>query len=63
MLIDSHNAPVCEPVWDLFHHAVQRWGAKPTLIEWDQDLPALNVLLDEAARAGAALEEHHAIAS
>ena len=38
-------------VWALFADVVQRFGRRPTLIEWDTDLPPLAVLLDEAARA------------
>jgi uncharacterized protein (UPF0276 family) len=51
ILVDTHNAPVAEPVWDLYRTAVARLGPRPTLIEWDTDLPPLAVLLDEAARA------------
>ncbi|APW44595.1 DUF692 domain-containing protein [Rhodoferax saidenbachensis] len=51
IVIDDHGSRVCDPVWDLYHHAVQRFGAVPTLVEWDTDIPALDVLLDEAARA------------
>lgn len=51
LVIDDHGSRVCEPVWDLYAHARDRLGAVPTLIEWDTDLPALAVLLEEAARA------------
>ena len=51
LLIDSHGAPVDEQVWDLYQHAVSRLGPMPTLIEWDNDVPALPVLLQEAVRA------------
>jgi hypothetical protein len=50
-LIDHHGASVAPPVWDLYRAALARFGAVPTLVEWDTDLPALDVLLDEAARA------------
>jgi hypothetical protein len=50
-LIDHHGAAVAPPVWDLYRAALARFGAVPTLVEWDTDLPALDVLLDEAARA------------
>jgi uncharacterized protein (UPF0276 family) len=53
MLIDTHGAGVANEVWDLYGEAVRRFGAKPTLIEWDTDIPALDVLLGEAARASA----------
>ena len=52
-LIDTHGSLVSEPVWSLYAHACGRFGPKPTLIEWDTDLPALDVLLSEAARANA----------
>jgi uncharacterized protein (UPF0276 family) len=51
IVIDDHGSRVCAPVWALYRHAVARFGAVPTLIEWDTDVPALDVLLDEAARA------------
>lgn len=58
ILIDTHNQPVCEAVWELYRRAIRRFGATtPTLIEWDSDLPPLRVLLDEAARADAILTE------
>jgi uncharacterized protein (UPF0276 family) len=52
-VIDHHGDRVAEPVWRLYEAALQRFGAVPTLIEWDTDLPALNVLLAEADRAAA----------
>jgi uncharacterized protein (UPF0276 family) len=52
-LIDHHGARVAPPVWDLYRAALARFGAAPTLVEWDTDLPPLDVLLDEAARADA----------
>jgi len=50
-LVDTHGSPVAEEVWNLYARARARFGARPTLIEWDTDLPALDVLLAEAARA------------
>ncbi len=55
ILIDDHGSRVGEDVWALFDEIVQRYGPRPTLVEWDTDLPALDVLLDEARRAGRAL--------
>lgn len=63
ILIDTHNQPVCPAVWTLYHQAVQRFGPIPTLIEWDTDLPDLVVLVVEAGRADAILEERHAQAA
>ncbi|WP_310564419.1 DUF692 domain-containing protein [Hydrogenophaga sp.] len=53
IVIDDHGSRVVDAVWALYRHAVQRFGAVPTLIEWDTDVPALGVLLDEADRARA----------
>lgn len=50
-LIDTHGARVCGEVWALFEEACRRFGPKPTLIEWDTDLPPLEVLLAEASTA------------
>lgn len=50
-LIDTHGSPVCAEVWALYQASCRRFGPKPTLIEWDTDLPALDVLLGEAERA------------
>ncbi len=51
LLIDSHGAPVAEEVWALYCHALDWVGRRPTLIERDNDIPALPVLLAEAAHA------------
>lgn len=51
LVIDDHGSRVHAPVWTVYEHALRRWGAKPTLIEWDTALPALDVLLDEAQHA------------
>lgn len=56
ILIDTHNRPVCEDVWQLFAATLGRIGPKPTMIEWDTDIPELEVLLQEAARAETYLE-------
>ena len=50
-VIDDHGSRVGAPVWALYRHALARFGAVPTLIEWDTDIPPLAVLLDEAASA------------
>lgn len=55
ILIDDHGSRVADAVWDLYERAVARVGPAPTLIEWDTDLPALDVLLDEARTAEALL--------
>jgi uncharacterized protein len=57
VVVDTHNARVSPAVLSLYARAVARCGRVPTLIEWDSDLPALGVLLDEARRANAILEQ------
>lgn len=57
ILIDSHNAKVAPEVWDLFRYAIQRLGRKPTIIEWDSDLPGLDVLYAEANQAESIMRE------
>jgi len=52
LLVDTHAAAIAEPAWDLYAYAIRRFGPKPTLIEWDNNVPPLAKLLDEAARAG-----------
>jgi uncharacterized protein (UPF0276 family) len=47
-VIDDHGSRVAPPVWSLYDAALARFGAVPTLIEWDTDVPLLDVLLDEA---------------
>ena len=52
-LLDTHDGPVCDTVWDLYRKAVQRFGPRSTLIEWDEGVPALEVVCAEADRARA----------
>jgi uncharacterized protein (UPF0276 family) len=63
LLVDTHGAPVSAPVWELYRHTIERFGRVPTLIEWDTDIPALDVLLAEAARADVILEQTHELAA
>ena len=49
--IDDHGSQVRPKVWNLYEQVIKRMGPKPTLIEWDSDVPALSVLLDEAKHA------------
>ncbi|KQW88534.1 hypothetical protein ASC94_24285 [Massilia sp. Root418] len=55
-VIDHHGAVVAEPVWKLYEAALRRFGPVPTLIEWDTDIPGLDVLLGEAAKARAIVD-------
>ncbi|MCD6040500.1 MAG: hypothetical protein K0R40_103 [Burkholderiales bacterium] len=63
ILIDTHSAPVSDPVWSLYARALERFGPVPTLIEWDAELPALDTLLAEAGRAQSLMEAPHASAA
>ncbi len=56
VLIDDHGSKVDDAVWALLEAALARFGPKPVLMEWDLDLPPLEVLLGEAARAQAMLD-------
>ena len=57
LLVDSHDAPVCEAVWALHERLVARIGPRPTLVERDGNLPAFGELLAERDRAHAVLDE------
>ena len=57
IVIDDHGSRVGDAVWGLYQHALQCFGAVPTLIEWDTDVPELDVLLDEAVRAQTVAQE------
>ncbi|OIQ98136.1 hypothetical protein GALL_199000 [mine drainage metagenome] len=50
-LVDTHNHPIYPEVWELYESVLRQIGPRPTLIEWDSDIPALSVLMGEAAKA------------
>jgi uncharacterized protein (UPF0276 family) len=52
-LLDSHDAAIPKPVWDLFREVVARFGHVPTLVEWDDRIPELELLLGESLKAAA----------
>jgi uncharacterized protein (UPF0276 family) len=52
-LFDTHDGPVADPVWDLYRAAVRRFGRVSTLIEWDDHIPALEIVCAQAERARA----------
>ena len=56
LLIDSHAAPVVDPVWTLYSETIAAAGPRPTLIEWDADVPDWPTLTAEATRAERVLE-------
>ena len=58
--MDTHDHPVYPEVWTLYEYALRQIGPRPTLIEWDSDIPALPVLMNEAAKAQRCLEECYA---
>ena len=63
ILIDTHSRPVSDAVWDLYDFAIDRFGRTPTLIEWDTDIPPLQLLVTEAHRADQHLEHCDAVAA
>lgn len=56
LLIDSHDRPVADAVWDLFARLVARVGARPTLIERDDQLPSFGTLMEEREQAHRTLQ-------
>jgi len=56
-LLDTHGEPVHEPVWELYKKALNKFGAVPTLIEWDNDIPDFPVLQAEAGKAEAIMQQ------
>jgi uncharacterized protein len=63
LLIDDHGSTVCAEVWSLYELAIQRLGPVPTLIEWDTDVPALEVLVAEACKADRIMERSRELAA
>ncbi|MDE1888184.1 MAG: DUF692 domain-containing protein [Gammaproteobacteria bacterium] len=63
LLIDTHSRPVSDEVWALYREALAHVGSVPTLIEWDQDIPELEVLTAEAAKAEVFLHAQRALAA
>ena len=53
VIIDTHSQPIDAHAWDLYGYTVRRFGMRPTLIEWDNAVPAIDTLLAEAAKAEA----------
>lgn len=58
ILIDAHNHPVHAEVWALYKWTIANIGPKPTLIEWDADIPDLSILTGEARKAQSVLNGH-----
>lgn len=58
IVIDDHGSRVHEPVWQVYRHAIRCLGAVPTLVEWDTDVPTLDVLLGEAITAAELMRDN-----
>lgn len=56
-IIDTHDDHVVAPVWALYAEAITRFGARPTMIEWDEQIPAFDVVMQQLARARAVSQE------
>lgn len=63
VLIDDHGSAVCDEVWALYRYALTLLGPRPTLIEWDTDIPSLARLVEESRRADLILEEPRGLAA
>lgn len=61
LLIDDHGSAVVDEVWSLFGRLIDRIGPKPTLVEWDTNVPAWGVLLAEADKADALLRQNNMV--
>lgn len=59
LLIDAHDRAVSDPVWALYETLIERIGTRPTLVEWDNDVPDFPILAHEAAQAQAILKRNN----
>jgi len=50
-VLDTHDAPVVDSVWELYRSALRRFGRVPALIEWDDHIPELEGVVEESRRA------------
>ncbi len=57
-LFDTHSKPAIEPVWNLYRDALRRWGQITTLVEWDEDIPEWDGLVEECDRAKKIYQEY-----
>lgn len=60
-MVDTHDRPICDEVWQLYEMSLQYLGSRPTLIEWDTEIPALAVLQAEAHKAQLRLDAHESL--
>lgn len=63
VLVDDHGSAVCDEVWELYRFAIARLGPRPTLIEWDTQIPELARLVAESRRADDILGVRHGLAA
>jgi uncharacterized protein len=64
LLIDDHGSRVTQATWNLYRHFIERAGPRPTLIEWDTDIPELEELMSEGGKASAIMHEaRHVVAA
>ncbi len=54
--LDDHGSPVIDDVWALYDHTIRRFGERPTLVEWDTNVPDFTTLIDEADKARSAMQ-------
>ena len=59
IILDSHNRHIAKEVWDLYYKAIRHLGCKPTIIEWDSELPTFETLYLEALRAETIMRESY----
>jgi len=63
LLIDNHARQVVDPVWELYKYTLKQSGPRPTLIEWDNNIPAWDVLAHEAKQANIILAKTASMAA
>ncbi|MDE3167970.1 MAG: DUF692 domain-containing protein [Acidobacteriota bacterium] len=61
-ILDTHDHPVIDPVWDLYARAIRRLGPTPTLLEWDDRIPSFDEVHAEALKARRYLPDEKAVA-
>jgi uncharacterized protein (UPF0276 family) len=57
-ILDTHDHPVIDPVWQLYARAIERCGPTPTLLEWDDHIPSFDEVHNEALKANRYLRQH-----
>lgn len=61
IILDTHDQPIVPAVWKLYQHAIELFGVKPTIIEWDKNLPPIENLYSEAYRAEQLMRAAHGL--